>query len=137
MDLYRVSSMQAIVYVNNGVGNFQSLAVTDLVHVHVNHGESDKVCMVSNQVKAYDRVFVAGEAAVQRHLAAQEIGTQIHYPTPPHLSKAYAEAGWKRGDFPLAERLADEVLSLPIGPHVSAEQVDFVCEKIRGFFGAR
>lgn len=70
MELYRVSTMRAVVYVNNGVGNFQSLAVPELAHVHVNHGESDKVCMVSNQVKAYDRVFVAGEAAVQRHRAA-------------------------------------------------------------------
>ena len=70
MELYRVSSMKAVVYVNNGVGNFQSLAVPELAHVHVNHGESDKICMVSNQVKAYDRVFVAGEAAVQRHRAA-------------------------------------------------------------------
>lgn len=70
MELYRVSSMKGLVYVNNGVGNFQSLAAPELAHVHVNHGESDKICMVSNQVKAYDRVFVAGEAAVQRHRAA-------------------------------------------------------------------
>lgn len=73
---------------------------------------------------------------LQSHLADQEIGTQIHYPVPPHLSKAYAGAGWKRGDFPLAERMADEVLSLPIGPHVTAEQVDYVCEHVRGFFGS-
>ena len=73
---------------------------------------------------------------LQRHLAAREIGTQVHYPVPPHLSKAYAGAGWKRGDFPLAERLADEVLSLPIGPHVTPEQVDFVCEHVSDFFGA-
>ena len=39
-----------------------------MLHVHVNHGESDKLSMVSNHAKAYDRVFVAGEAAVQRHL---------------------------------------------------------------------
>jgi dTDP-4-amino-4,6-dideoxygalactose transaminase len=73
--------------------------------------------------------------ALQKHLAAREIGTQVHYPVPPHLSPAYAQAGWKRGDFPLAERLADEVLSLPIGPHISSEQVDFVCDAIREFFG--
>ena len=76
-------------------------------------------------------------AALQKHLAAREIGTQVHYPTPPHLSPAYAPAGWKRGDFPIAERLADEVLSLPIGPHLSAEQVDFVCEAIREFFSGK
>ena len=70
MELYRVSSFDGVIYVNNGVGNFQSLSVPELAHIHVNHGESDKICMVSNQVKAYDRVFVAGEAAVQRHRAA-------------------------------------------------------------------
>ena len=70
MNLYRVSPFKAVVYVNNGVANFQSLTVPELAHIHINHGESDKVCMVSNQAKAYDRVFVAGEAAVQRHRAA-------------------------------------------------------------------
>lgn len=70
MSLYRVSPFKAVIYVNNGVANFQSLTVGELAHVHVNHGESDKVSMVSNQVKAYDRVFVAGEAAVMRHRAA-------------------------------------------------------------------
>jgi hypothetical protein len=70
MEFYRVSPIKAVMYVNNGMGNFQSLSVADLAHVHVNHGESDKICMVSNQVKAYDRVFVAGEAAVRRHRAA-------------------------------------------------------------------
>ena len=72
--------------------------------------------------------------ALQAHLAARGIGTQVHYPTPPHLSQAYAGAGWKRGDFPLAETLADEVLSLPIGPHHTAEQIDAVCLAIREFF---
>ena len=72
--------------------------------------------------------------ALQTHLAAEGIGTQVHYPVPPHLSAAYADAGWNRGDFPLAERLASEVLSLPIGPHVSIEQIEFVCAKVRAFF---
>jgi hypothetical protein len=57
-------------YVNNGAQNFQSLSYTRMLHVHINHGESDKVSMVSNQGKAYDRVFVAGQAAVLRHRAA-------------------------------------------------------------------
>ncbi len=72
--------------------------------------------------------------ALQAHLAANGIGTQIHYPIPPHLSKAYAPAGWQRGDFPLAEQFADEVLSLPIGPHTSAAQVDTVCAAVGAFF---
>lgn len=72
--------------------------------------------------------------ALQAHLTAGGIGTQIHYPIPPHLSPAYASTGWRRGDFPLAEQFADEVLSLPIGPHVSAAQVDYVADAIAEFF---
>lgn len=70
MDLYRVLQPKAIIYPNNGQRNFQSLIWAEAAHIHVNHGESDKVSMVSNQAKAYDQVFVAGEAAVRRHRAA-------------------------------------------------------------------
>src|SRR5699024_10645121 len=58
------------IYVNNGVTNFQSLSYAPMVHVHVNHGESDKISMVSNQAKAYDRTLIAGRAALERHRAA-------------------------------------------------------------------
>jgi dTDP-4-amino-4,6-dideoxygalactose transaminase len=51
------------------------------------------------------------------------VQTQIHYPIPPHLQAAYAELGMSRGRFPIAERIHDEVLSLPIGPHLAEEQV--------------
>lgn len=80
-------------------------------------------------------VRTAKRDALQAHLTARGVGTQIHYPTPPHLSGAYRDAGWKRGDFPIAEQLANEVLSLPIGPHHTAEQIDYVCESVRSFFG--
>lgn len=83
-------------------------------------------------------IRTARRDALQAHLAARGIGTQVHYPIPPHLSNAYRTAGpsgWKRGDFPLAEQLADEVLSLPIGPHHTAAQIDCVCEAIQAFFG--
>ncbi len=69
-ELYRHVEAKVALYVNNSAKNFQSLVARSMVHVHVNHGESDKICMVSNQVKAYDRVFVAGDAAVARHRAA-------------------------------------------------------------------
>ena len=75
--------------------------------------------------------------ALQKHLTAAGVGTQIHYPVPPHLSHAYAGAGWKHGDFPLAERFASEVLSLPIGPHISSAQVDHVCDGVKRFFAAQ
>jgi dTDP-4-amino-4,6-dideoxygalactose transaminase len=71
--------------------------------------------------------------ALQQHLAAQGIGTLIHYPLPPHAQRAYAELGYARGDFPLAERMAAEVLSLPMGPHVTPAHVDYVAEHVRNF----
>ena len=67
--LYDLLEAKVVVYCNNGMRNFQSLLDGRMLHVHINHGESDKQSMVSNNAKAYDRVFVAGEAAVQRHLA--------------------------------------------------------------------
>lgn len=69
MDLYDDNDLKLVIYVNNSRANFQSLDHPRLVHVHVNHGESDKLSMVSNKAKAYDKVFVAGPAAIKRHEA--------------------------------------------------------------------
>ena len=69
--------------------------------------------------------------ALHKALAAAGVGTLIHYPIPPHRQKAYAHADWVLGSFPLAERMADEVLSLPIGPHLQSEHVDAVIAAAR------
>ncbi len=69
-ELYEEIDPKVVLYCNNGMRNFNSLLHGRMLHVHINHGESDKQSMVSNNAKAYDRVFVAGEAAVQRHRAA-------------------------------------------------------------------
>ncbi|WP_148615100.1 CDP-glycerol glycerophosphotransferase family protein [Nocardioides rubriscoriae] len=69
-ELYDAIDAKVVLYVNNSPANFQSLVDGRMLHAHVNHGESDKQSMASNNAKAYDRVFVAGEAAVQRHTAA-------------------------------------------------------------------
>ncbi|WKN50291.1 CDP-glycerol glycerophosphotransferase family protein [Nocardioides sp. Arc9.136] len=66
-ELYAAVDPKVVLYCNNSMLNFQSLLHGRALHVHVNHGESDKQSMASNNAKAYDRVFVAGEAAVQRH----------------------------------------------------------------------
>jgi hypothetical protein len=68
-DLYVELDARVVLYCNNSVQNFDSLLDSRRLHVHINHGESDKQSMASNNAKAYDRVFVAGEAAVQRYLA--------------------------------------------------------------------
>jgi len=70
---------------------------------------------------------------VQHSLAEAGIGTQIHYPIPPHLSGAYAKGGWKVGDFPVAEEIAQMELSLPIGPHLESQKQEIVIQAIRQF----
>lgn len=69
--------------------------------------------------------------AIAASLKAEGVETIIHYPVPPHLQQAYEDLGHGQGAFPIAERLADEVLSLPIGPHLSNDQVDQVIEAVR------
>jgi dTDP-4-amino-4,6-dideoxygalactose transaminase len=64
-------------------------------------------------------------------LDAAKIGWLIHYPIPPHLQQAYASLGLKQGDLPLAEQIADTILSLPISPHMPAAHVDAVVDALR------
>ena len=66
--------------------------------------------------------------ALQQALTDAGVGSLIHYPIPPHRQQAYAQAGWGLGAFPLAERMANQVLSLPMGPHLGAQQVAMVIE---------
>jgi len=66
----------------------------------------------------------------QQQLANQGVGTMIHYPIPPHLQLAYSSLGFQVGDFPIAESMANEVLSLPIGPHIELKQVECVISAV-------
>lgn len=68
---------------------------------------------------------------LQAALAADGIGTLIHYPVPPHLQSAYRELGHAPGDFPLSEAIHREVLSLPLWPGMSEAQVDAVIGAVR------
>lgn len=76
-------------------------------------------------------VRLAERDAVQRRLLDSGVETLIHYPTPPHLAGAYAGLGLLPGSLPVAERLASEVLSLPMGPHLTDAQVDHVVASVR------
>lgn len=71
--------------------------------------------------------------ALQSFLKTRDIQTLIHYPTPIHLQPAYSNRGWKEGDFPQAETLSKEILSLPMFPEMTQEQIQEVCTAIRDF----
>jgi dTDP-3-amino-3,4,6-trideoxy-alpha-D-glucose transaminase len=72
--------------------------------------------------------------ALQERLAAAGVDTIIHYPIPPHLTGAYA-AGFEAVSLTVAEQLADEVLSLPMGPHLPLDDADRVTEAVREAVG--
>ena len=69
---------------------------------------------------------------LQAALLERGIHTGIHYPIPVHLQPAHADLGYQRGDFPVSEQLADEVLSLPLYPELSDAQVEQVAAALRG-----
>lgn len=71
--------------------------------------------------------------ALQKHLAGQGIQTLIHYPIPPHMSGAFAPLGFTEGTFRIAERAAQTHLSLPMGPHLSQDDVTRVINAVRSF----
>jgi dTDP-3-amino-3,4,6-trideoxy-alpha-D-glucose transaminase len=75
----------------------------------------------------------ASRDELQKHLATRGIQTLVHYPIPPHLSGAFAPLGLAEGTFPVAERAARTHLSLPIGPHLSEEDVTRVIDACRSF----
>ena len=71
--------------------------------------------------------------ALRAHLADRGIESGVHYPTPPHRQQAFADSGLAARSFPVAEALAREVLSLPIGPHLTHEQQDAVIAAVHDF----
>jgi dTDP-4-amino-4,6-dideoxygalactose transaminase len=71
----------------------------------------------------------------RKKAAVKDIASGLHYPIPLHLQAAYAHLGHRRGDFPVAEAQADELVSLPMCPEMKDEQVEYVCETVRSFFG--
>jgi dTDP-4-amino-4,6-dideoxygalactose transaminase len=71
---------------------------------------------------------------LKKHLEANGVGCALHYPLPLHLQKCYAELGYKTGDFPNAEKAANQCLSLPIYPELTEEQILRVVEVVKSFF---
>lgn len=72
--------------------------------------------------------------ALKSYLADYRIETGIHYPTPVHLQEAYRFLGYKKGDLPVTEKIAGEILSLPISPELTATEQQLVIKTIRQFF---
>jgi dTDP-4-amino-4,6-dideoxygalactose transaminase len=76
-------------------------------------------------------VQVQGRRKLQNDLKAMGIGTGIHYPIPLHLQKAYHSLGYETGDFPVSERIAPAILSLPMYPQLTRTEQESVAQAIK------
>ena len=70
---------------------------------------------------------------LRKFLSENEIGNEIYYPVPFHLQECFANLGYSKGDFPVAESAADTSIALPIYPELSEDQISFVVSKIKEF----
>jgi len=75
-------------------------------------------------------IETGGRDGVQQQLRAREIATGIHYPVPVHLQEACADLGYRAGDFPVTERAAQRMLSLPMYPELTVAQIDYVADAV-------
>ena len=73
---------------------------------------------------------------LQEFMNSKGIGTIIHYPVPPHLQNAYKDLGLKKGDFPIAELIAETCLSIPLYPGLQDSEINYIIDTIRNFLGS-
>ena len=90
----------------------------------------------SNNVSTYHQytVTVPKRDRLKEYLAEKEIGSAIFYPHPLHLQECFRQLGYSKGDFPVAERLCEDVLSLPVYPELKKEQIEYVANAILEFY---
>jgi dTDP-4-amino-4,6-dideoxygalactose transaminase len=76
-------------------------------------------------------IRVRNRDVICQKMQEKGIGVLIHYPIPLHLQKAYEELGYKKGDFPVSEKVAQEILSIPMFPHMTEKQIAYVCKTLK------
>ncbi|MDD4506235.1 MAG: DegT/DnrJ/EryC1/StrS family aminotransferase [Sulfurospirillaceae bacterium] len=90
-----------------------------------------KVMSDRTSVFAQYSIRVKDREAMAKKLGDAGVPTAVHYPIPLHLQEALAYLGYKKGDFPLSEKVGNEIMSLPMSPFLTAEQQDFVVKTIK------
>jgi len=78
-------------------------------------------------------IRVKDREALAAYLGDRGVATGIHYPVPIHLHQAYEDLGYKKGDFPVSESYAEQILSLPMYPELSSEMVGYVVDALKSF----
>lgn len=113
----------------NTVANWYKERLNDCEYVKIQNvkGEQMPVYYVFN-ILAQKRDELAA------YLKENGIGTSIYYPIPLHLQKCFSYLNYKKGDFPVAEKISTEILALPIYPEIKENEVDYVCQTIKKFY---
>jgi dTDP-4-amino-4,6-dideoxygalactose transaminase len=90
-----------------------------------------------NNISIYHQYTIAAPERdkLQKFLSDNKISSAIFYPKPLHLQECFSNLGYRQGDFPVSEKLCKEVLSLPIFPELTTEQIEFVARTILKFYG--
>ena len=93
----------------------------------------------ANNVSIYHQYTVTAPERdkLQKFLTENNIGSAVFYPKPLHLQDCFSDLGYKPGDLPIAERLCNEVLSLPVYPELTSDQVEYVANTVLKFYGIR
>lgn len=109
---------------------FERLRGCDFIKFPKVKGDQKPVYYVFN-------ILAENRDGLAEHLKKNEIGYSIYYPMPLHLQKCFSYLGYKKGDFPVAERVSQNILALPIYPEITDDEVDFVCKTIKEFYIGR
>lgn len=91
-----------------------------------------KIVEGSTSVYAQYSIRVQDREAMVEKLSAQGIPTAVHYPVPLHLQEAFKGLGYRVGDFPISEEVAEQIMSLPMSPYLTEDQQDFIVQAIKG-----
>jgi dTDP-4-amino-4,6-dideoxygalactose transaminase len=116
---------------NQGRRNVAAMYLKQLAHGHVG------LPKIAPEVQHVFHLFIVTTPkrdALLKYLNEREIGAGIHYPVPIHLQKAFAGHGFQPGQFPISEKLCNEVLSLPLYPEMTEAMVTRVCTTVQEFF---
>jgi UDP-2-acetamido-2-deoxy-ribo-hexuluronate aminotransferase len=100
----------------------QALASKELILPYVDANATSAWAQYSVRVKNRDEL--------QAKLKEAGIPTAVHYPMPLHLQEAFAYLGYKKGDFPISERVSGEIMSLPMNPYVRDDEIEYISERL-------
>ena len=137
----RLDTLQAIVG-NHYIKKIDHITDSRILNAQFFDRELSKLSQISipRRIKGNKQVFhiyvirVKERDELQRFLINNGIDAKIHYPIPMHLQPASKEFGYSKGDFPLAEKICQEALSLPVHEFISAEQREYILSKIKDFY---